>query len=262
MPPYRPKKRLGQNFLIDDSISRKIIESIDPQPGDQVVEIGPGQGALTEHLLNKSCLVTAVEFDRDLIPALKAKFGKRDNFKLHAGDFLRITAVDLPEKAKIIGNLPYNISTAIIEHLQQFKLQVVCAVFTVQLEVGQRLISPPGKRDYGSLTVLLAASFDIVHLFTIPPQAFSPPPKIHSAVIKLTPVNREPDDFPGFKNFIHGCFKYKRKTLINSMESGLELPKTKCEDMLDRMGFAHNIRAEQLSFDNYVELFKLWRVVR
>jgi 16S rRNA (adenine1518-N6/adenine1519-N6)-dimethyltransferase len=131
MPGYRPKKRLGQNFLVDESISQKIVQALDLKPGDQVVEIGPGRGALTDYLLQAECQVTAIEFDRDLIPMLKARFKKHPNFNLIAADFLKVTGDDLPLKAKFIGNLPYNISTAIIERFYDFKDILTCAVFTV-----------------------------------------------------------------------------------------------------------------------------------
>ena len=259
MSGYRPKKRLGQNFLVDESISQKIVQALDLKPGDQVVEIGPGRGALTDYLLQAECLVTAIEFDRDLVPMLKARFKKHPNLNLIAADFLKVTSSNLPTKAKFIGNLPYNISTAIIEKLYEFKEILTCAVFTVQAEVAQRLISPPGNRDFGSLTIIMGIGFTITELFKIPPRAFKPSPKVNSSVIQLIPFDHKIADFENFKAFVRGCFIHKRKTLANSMESGLNIPKQLCEDMIKGIGYDLKIRAEQLTITDYTRLFNLWR---
>lgn len=258
MSPYRPKKRLGQNFLTDEKAARNIVKAINPQPGDHVVEIGPGTGALTEYLLHEECVVTAIEFDRDLIPILKARFGKHRNLMLVAKDILRVSIGDLPERAKIIGNLPYNISTVIMEKLFDFKPLIELAVFTVQAEVAQRVTASSGSRDYGSLTVIMNAGFDISRVFDIPAKAFNPVPQVDSSVIKLTPIQNEPEDFENFKVFIRGCFKQKRKTLVNSMQLGLNVPKTSCEALIKEAGHKDDVRAEQLSFDDYLKLYRLW----
>jgi 16S rRNA (adenine1518-N6/adenine1519-N6)-dimethyltransferase len=260
MPGYRPKKRLGQNFLVDDTISERIVKALDPKPGEQVVEIGPGRGALTGYLLQSGCRVTAIEFDRDLVPMLKAKFKNESNLNLIAADFLHIAADDLPDPLKIIGNLPYNISTVIIEKLHDFTAGLIDAVFTVQTEVAERLISSAGNRNYGSLTVIMNVEFNAAELFRIPPRAFKPSPKINSSVIRLTPLRREIADFENFKTFVRGCFKHKRKTLANSMESGLNLPKQQCEDMITGIGYDLKVRAEQLTVNDYLRLFASWRV--
>lgn len=258
MSHYRPKKRLGQNFLIKEKLALRIVESIKPQPGDQVVEIGPGMGALTRHLLSRECLVTAIEFDRDLTPILEANFGEDRNLSIVEKDVMKITRDELPASFKLIGNLPYNISTAICEMLFDFKESLEIAVFTVQTEVANRLLASPGVRDYGSLTVIMKAGFDVTHLFNIPPKAFRPEPKVDSSVVKITPIKRDYDDFDNFKSFIRGCFRQKRKTLANSMQIGLDIPKDICEGMIENAGHRIDIRAEQLSFDEYMELYGLW----
>ncbi len=258
MSPYRPKKRLGQNFLVKENIAAKIVEAIDPHPGENVVEIGAGMGALTRYLLERECNVTAVEFDRDLVPMLEANFGGDKNLKIVSRDVMKITAGDLPDKAKIIGNLPYNISTALIEKLYEFESMVTLAVFTVQTEVANRLIAYPGSRDYGSFSVIMKAGFDTSHLFNISPKAFRPEPKVESSVIKLLPIDGNFDDLENFKTFIRGCFRQKRKTLANSMQIGLNIPKDVCEGLIERAGHMIDIRAEQLSFDEYMELYGLW----
>jgi len=259
MSIFRAKKRLGQNFLIDESIAARIVQALDPQPGDSVVEIGSGRGALTECLLREGCAVTAIEFDRDLIPILRAKFRQEKKITIIAGDFLKIAADKLPPKMKIIGNLPYNISTVILERMFEFRTAMETAVFTVQSEVAYRLTTRSGSRDYGSLSVIMAAGFDIERLFDINPKSFKPVPEVMSSVIKLNPVDRMPEDFDEFKFFIRACFRQKRKTLNNSMQLGLNLPKYDSMSLIDRAGFEKDIRPERLTFDDYVKLYKIWQ---
>jgi 16S rRNA (adenine1518-N6/adenine1519-N6)-dimethyltransferase len=259
MSTFRAKKRLGQNFLVDNSIATRIVQALNPQPGDSIVEIGSGQGALTGHLLTTGCFVIAVEFDRDLIPILKAKFGHEKNFTIIAKDFLKINPDELPVKMKLIGNLPYNISTVILERLFEFRPAIINAVFTVQSEVADRLTTPSGNRDYGSLSVIMAAGFDIELLFEIDPESFKPVPEVMSSVIKLNPIDRMPDDFDEFKSFIRACFRQKRKTLNNSMQLGLNLPKNNSMSLINKAGFKKDIRPEQLTFDDYMKLYKTWQ---
>jgi 16S rRNA (adenine1518-N6/adenine1519-N6)-dimethyltransferase len=258
MPGTKAKKRLGQHFLVDKNIAYRIVNSIGPQPGDNVAEIGPGRGVLTNILLENECHVSAIEFDRDMIAFLESKFGDRYNFRIIEKDFLKISSAELPENIKIIGNIPYNITTAILEKLFEFKKAISKAVFTIQSEVADRLTAAPGIRAYGSFTVIMTAGFDIRALFNISPKAFRPVPAVASTVIKLTPVDREPEDFENFKAFIRGCFKQKRKTLSNSMQLGLNLPKQDCENLIEKIGKVNNIRPEQLSFNDYVDLYNLW----
>jgi len=259
MSTFRAKKRLGQNFLKDDSVAVRIVQALNPRPGDNVVEIGPGRGALTEYLSREGCLVTAVEFDRDLIPMLKAKFRQNNNINILAGDFLKISASELPRHMKIIGNLPFNISTVILDRLFEFRSAIETAVFTVQSEVADRLIARCGIKDYGSLSVIMAAGFDIELLFKIGPESFKPVPEVMSSVIKLIPADRMPDDFGKFRSFIRACFRQKRKTLKNSMQLGLNLPKYDSMSLIDRAGFSKDIRPEQLTFDDYMKLYRIWR---
>jgi len=259
MSPFRAKKRLGQNFLVDNSVAARIVQALEPQPSESVVEIGSGQGALTEYLLREGCTVTAIEFDRDLIPILRAKFRQDKNITIIAGDFLKIDASKLPPKMKIIGNLPYNISTVILERLFEFRSAIETAVFTVQAEVADRLTARTGNRNYGSLSVIMAAGFDIELLFTIKPESFKPVPGVISSVIKLKPADRIPEDLEELKYFIRACFRQKRKTLNNSMQLGLNLPKYDSMSLIEKAGFKNDIRPEQLTFDNYMRLYRIWQ---
>jgi len=258
MSQAKAKKSLGQHFLTDGNIAYRIVKTLNPQPGEDIVEIGSGKGALTAIMVKKECHVTAIEFDRDLIPVLERKFSNMSNFTLLPKDFLTITSADLPDKFKLIGNIPYNITTVILEKLFEFKEAISEAVFSVQSEVADRLTANPGTRANGSFTIIMHAGFDIKTLFKIHPKAFKPVPAVDSAVIKLKPVSREPEDFDSFKAFIRGCFKQKRKTLNNSMQLGLNLPKKDCENMIEQIGKPGNTRSEQLSFDDFLSLYKLW----
>ena len=239
-----------------------MVNSINPKSGEQVVEIGPGKGALTRFLLEKGCRLTVVEFDRDMISFLKKKFSGYENLTIIGQDFLKLTVEDLPVKMKIIGNIPYNITTAILEKLLEFKDNIPEAVFTVQSEVAQRLTASAGTRQYGSFSLIMAAGFDIKTLFHIPPAAFKPSPAVDSTVIKIIPANRQPENFDGFKRFIRGCFKQKRKTLANSMRLGLNIPKKVSENLIVSLGKDKNVRPEQLTFDDYLNLCRLWRDLR
>ena len=260
MPPYKAKKRLGQNFLVDKQIAGRIVDSLDPKTGENIVEIGPGRGALTELLLARGCRVTAVEFDRDLIPGLESKFGKSQRFRLLGKDILKVSPEELPSTMKIIGNLPYNISTAIMERLYLYKASLMQAVFTVQMEVAERLTADIGGSSYGSFTLIIQTSFQVERLFNIAPPAFRPKPAVTSTVIRLRPQDNEPGEFEKFKLFLRGCFRQKRKTLANSMQIGLDLPKTTCEGLIGEAGFDLAIRPEQLTLENYISIYNLWRI--
>jgi 16S rRNA (adenine1518-N6/adenine1519-N6)-dimethyltransferase len=259
MSTIKARKRLGQHFLMDKRIARRIVRAIDPQPGDSVIEIGPGKGALTSILLEIGCRVTAVEFDRDMTAHLRAGFGNNSKLRIIENDFLKVSFAEMPEKIKLIGNIPYNITTSILEKLFDYREILIAAVLTVQSEVADRLAAPPGNRAYGSFTVIMKAGFEIKKMFNINPRAFKPIPEIDSTVIKLASIDRMPEDFENFKAFIRGCFKQKRKTLANSMQLGLNLPKQDCEGMIKKIGKSENIRAEQLAFEDYSVLYNIWR---
>ena len=253
----KAKKSLGQHFLTDIRIAHRIVRSLNPQAGDQVIEVGPGKGILTGILLEHGCRVKAVELDNELVAYLEKKFPQADNLELRAGDFLNFEAGEQFFNLKIVGNLPYNIATAVIARMFIFKPFLTEAVFMVQEEVARRLTAASGGRDNNAFALIMAAGFDIKILFKVAPTAFRPRPKVMSAVIKLKPVNREPEDFEGFKVFLRGCFRHKRKTLVNSMQNGLDLPKNYCKELVARLGKSPDIRAEQLSFEDYINLYRM-----
>ena len=253
MPYLKAKKRFGQHFMTDRRLAARIVKALNPAAGEEVVEIGPGKGILTELLLESNCRVTAIELDRELVAYLREKFEKNKLVTIINRDFLKIGLDELPSQMKLIGNIPYNISTAILEKLLDFRKSITCAVLTLQAEVADRLTARPGSRTYGSFTVIMAAAWMIKRLFSIKPGAFRPAPAVMSAAIKLEPGSLELNDPAAFNSFVRSCFYHKRKTLSNSMQSSLELPKN-----IVALGRELDVRAEQLGLDNYLQLFKLW----
>jgi 16S rRNA (adenine1518-N6/adenine1519-N6)-dimethyltransferase len=183
------RKRFGQHFLVDRAAIEAILDAIDPRTGDRLVEIGPGTGALTAPLLARIGSMDAVEIDRDLAASLRRRWGER--LRLHEQDVLRFdfgALVEAPSKAvlRLVGNLPYNISSPLLVHLMQFTGCVIDQHFMLQKEVVDRIVATPGG-DMGRLTVLLQACYDVQTLLNVPPEAFDPPPKVESSVIRMVP---------------------------------------------------------------------------
>ena len=184
----RPRKRFGQHFLVDRMAVAAIVEAIAPRPGDRLVEIGPGTAALTAPLLERVGTMDAVEIDRDLAAGLRRRFGER--LRVHEGDALAFDFAALAgggrERLRLVGNLPYNISSPLLLHLREFTAHVVDQHFMLQKEVVDRIVAEPGG-DMGRLTVLLQAWYEVQSLFDVPPEAFDPPPKVESSVIRMLP---------------------------------------------------------------------------
>jgi 16S rRNA (adenine1518-N6/adenine1519-N6)-dimethyltransferase len=242
-------RRLGQHFLIRKSILDRIAAAACPEPGTTVVEIGPGKGALTEHLLSRADRVIAIEVDPVLVHYLQQKF--RDNPKLTIinADVLK---VDLGQwgPVTIAGNLPYYITSPIFERVLSIGTLLQNAVFLVQKEVAARVAASPGSRDYGYLTVQTRLMGDPKLLFEVPPAAFHPPPKVDSAVVQLTPHARVAiADRQDFLEFAGVCFRHKRKTLRNNL---IEKYDKTLIDSLPEVGK----RAEQLSLEEFIALYQ------
>ncbi|MEE9555417.1 MAG: 16S rRNA (adenine(1518)-N(6)/adenine(1519)-N(6))-dimethyltransferase RsmA [candidate division Zixibacteria bacterium] len=254
------KRRFGQNFLTDPKKAAKLVDSLEIREGETVIEIGPGTGILTQRLLDKGADLVAVELDRDLIPALQERFGSFNRFRLMEDDIIDVDPTTLsPSGFKVIGNLPYNISGAVVEWLIEYFGLIDLAVITVQKEVADRLRADHGCRDYGSLTVLARSFFDISRLFNIPPGCFSPKPKVISTVLRFWPDKKLADEilYPDFKNFIRGCFFQKRKKLTNSLAAALGKDKNIIEKRLRTLGKTNDCRAEELSLSEFYDLYRL-----
>lgn len=242
-------RRFGQHFLIRRSILEQIAEAACLHPDWTVVEIGPGKGALTEHLLPRCSRLFALEIDQVLVHYLQQKFRARDQFHVIHSDVLK---VDLGQwgPVAVVGNLPYYITSPIIEQVLALGTLLLNAVFLVQKEIAERMAAPPGSSQYGYLSVRCQIASRPELLLTVPPDAFRPPPKVDSAVVRLS--NRETPlvaDATAFLQFASACFRQKRKTLRNNLSSMYD------REILSRQPEAQ-LRAEQLSVE---QLADLWR---
>ena len=221
MQQVTPKKALGQHFLTDEEIARRIVDSLQAS-SHQVLEIGPGMGVLTRYLLQRSDInLRVVEIDRESVAYLQQHFPALVN-RILSADFLKLPLADLyPDSVCIIGNFPYNISSQILFKILENKDLVPETVGMFQKEVAERVASAPGKKMYGILSVLLQAFFDIEYLFTVHEHSFNPPPKVKSAVIRITrnPEKKLHCDETLFKNVVKTAFNQRRKTLRNSLKT-------------------------------------------
>jgi 16S rRNA (adenine1518-N6/adenine1519-N6)-dimethyltransferase len=246
---HRARKRFGQNFLRSTFIITKIIEAIAPQAHESFLEIGPGLGALTLPLLQYVPHLFAVEIDRDLIAHLERYHPK---LTLHGGDALKMDYHQWGKNLRIIGNLPYNISTPLLFHLQNFSSSIQDMHFMLQKEVVDRLAAPPNTRDYGRLSVMMQHRFQVTSLFEVPPEAFEPPPKVQSAVVRLVPHPQgiwSMTDERFFAQVVTQAFSQRRKTLRNTL-SPLIVDKA----WEKNTNFDLNRRAETLTIEEYIEL--------
>lgn len=247
----RAKKHLGQHFLKDQAIAERIAESLTGHGGyDHVLEIGPGTGVLTQFLIPKwQGKLTLVELDRESVAYLKDHFPKK-SYNLIEGDFLKLSLPIIEASPfAVIGNFPYNISSQIFFRVLDLKDKVPEVVGMIQKEVADRLVSPPGNKQYGILSVFLQAYYDLEYLFTVEPHVFIPPPKVRSAVIRLKRNGTEAlaCDEAMFRRVVKQGFQNRRKTLRNALKP-LNLPLSEISDeVLSK-------RAEQLSVDDFVQL--------
>lgn len=254
MQNVRPKKALGQHFLTDLNVARRIADTIDGFTDLPIVEVGPGMGVLTQFLVEKGCDLTVVEIDTESVAWLKANMPALDGHILEA-DFLRLDLGELfnGRKMCVIGNYPYNISSQIFFHILQWRNLVVCCSGMLQKEVAERLAAPPGTKARGILSVLLQAWYDVEYLFTVDEHVFNPPPKVKSGVVKLTRnnVNTLGCDEALFRTVVKTTFGQRRKTLRNSLKGLLPAG----APMPDSPLLA--LRPEQLSVSQFIELTNL-----
>lgn len=223
MPADRARKRFGQHFLHDPGVIRRIVEAIDPGPGRAILEIGPGRGAITEALVASGAALTAVEIDRDLAAGLTATYGEQ--LRLVTADILDFRLDSLPTRpVRVVGNLPYNISTPVLFHLMAQLDQIEVMVFMLQREVAERIAAEPDNKTYGRLTVNMQLSCDVRYLFTVPRGAFNPPPKVTSAVVALTPKPTRPaPEVRGvLDKLLVQAFSRRRKRISNALAGYLD----------------------------------------
>jgi 16S rRNA (adenine1518-N6/adenine1519-N6)-dimethyltransferase len=257
MPTVRPKKRFGQHFLRDMRVVERIAAAFAPQPADHVVEIGPGEGVLTHALVGRVARLDLVELDRDLAAQLSQTYADAPAITVHQADALKFDfrALAAPgETLRLIGNLPYNISTPLLFHALAQAESVRDMLFMLQKEVVERLSAAPGGKDYGRLSVMVQWRCRVEKLFTVPPGAFHPPPKVDSAVVRLTPHARPPvavRDPETFARVVQAAFAQRRKTLRNSLKGVVSA------EAMSALGIDPIRRAETLSLQEFAALSNL-----
>jgi 16S rRNA (adenine1518-N6/adenine1519-N6)-dimethyltransferase len=256
----RAKKSLGQHFLVDPLIVSRIIEALNPRAGETVLEIGPGQGVLTLPLVNSDAIIIAIELDRRLAPELEKVFKDRANFRVIEADILAIDPAEVGlERFSLVGNLPYNITTPVMDWLLKYYLAIDKAVLMMQREVAERVSSPPAKRARSSISVLTSLCYDSEIICDVPPESFKPPPKVDSAVVRFVRHDREYDikDMARFEKFVRFCFASKRKSLLNNLNSAYPIKRDELEKIITEKCGAPKIRAEQLDLETMIDLSRL-----
>ncbi len=251
---HKARKRFGQNFLHDPGVIRRIVSAVAPSPGQRLVEIGPGQGAITKELLKVAGRLDAVELDRDLIVPLARMCGDLGELQIHCADALKFDFHQLVEEGqslRVIGNLPYNISTPILFHLLDQLDCIQDMHFMLQKEVVDRMAAEAGSKAYGRLSVMLQLKCDVMPLFDIGPGAFKPAPKVSSAFVRLQPHPKpvvQIDDYAVFSQVVTQAFAQRRKTLRNSLRELIDA------DAMQALGIDPVIRAERLTLDEFAAL--------
>jgi len=250
---HQARKRFGQNFLHDPGVIERIVRSINPKPDDQMVEIGPGLGALTEELLAVNPRLQVVELDRDLIPVLRTKFFNYPDFRIHEADALKFDFSELAQDGplRIVGNLPYNISTPLIFHLLEQSGVVKDMHFMLQKEVVQRLAAGPGDNHYGRLGIMAQYFCKVQPLFEVGPGAFRPAPKVDSAIVRLVPHEQLPHparDLATLQMVVRTAFNARRKTLRKSLGNLVSV------EELQALGINDGLRPENLSLAEFVAI--------
>jgi 16S rRNA (adenine1518-N6/adenine1519-N6)-dimethyltransferase len=254
---HTPRKRFGQNFLHDHTIIYNIISSIQAKPDQRWVEIGPGQGALTEPLLKQGVSLEVVELDRDLVALLREKFKQYPNLKIHSADALRFdfsALADNDTKLRVIGNLPYNISTPLMFHLLDNAYCIEDMHFMLQKEVVDRICAAPGSKKYGRLSVMMQYYCATELLFDVPPESFNPAPQVMSAIVRLVPHRQPPvavNDIAKLNRVVTQAFSQRRKTLRNSMK------KLIAEEEIVALGIDPTLRAENITLAEFASLSNL-----
>ena len=249
------RKRFGQNFLHDARVLGDIIDSIAPAAGDTMVEIGPGLAAMTDLLLKSLPHMHVVELDRDLVARLEKRY-PRDKLTIHSGDALKFDFGHIPvpegKKLRVVGNLPYNISSPLLFHLAEFAPMVQDQHFMLQKEVVERMVAEPGTKAYSRLSVMLQWRYRMALMFIVPPDAFDPPPKVDSAIVRMIPIeNPLPCDAARLEAVVQKAFSQRRKVIRNCV-AGMFTP-----EQLVAAGINPQDRPETVSVEAYVALANL-----
>lgn len=241
---HQPRKRFGQNFLVDHRIINQIISTISPKNDDSIVEIGPGKGAITFPLLEYLDHLSVIEIDRDLVSMLELE--EQEKLTIYQSDALTFDFSQISNKIRVIGNLPYNISSPLLFHLLDYRDQIVDMTFMLQKEVVDRIVAPPGNKTYGRLSVMMQAFYEVELMFVVPKESFEPQPKIESAILYLK-TKEQPlvKNSKPLEEIVKLAFSQRRKTLKNCLKSVLNQSQTEID---------LSQRAEMLSTENFVTL--------
>ena len=243
---HKARKRFSQNFLVDDQIVNRIVATISPKKSDNIIEIGPGKGAITFPLLEHLDHLSVIEIDRDLISFLKLK--KQDKLTIYEADALKFDYGLISNNLRIVGNLPYNISSPLLFRLLSSKNQIIDMTFMLQKEVVDRIVAKHGSKTYGRLSVMMQTFFEVESMFTVPKESFDPQPKIESAILYLkTRTKPLTENIKLLEKIVKISFSQRRKTLKNCLKSILSQEQTKID---------LSQRAEMLSVENFITLMK------
>ena len=260
------KKKYSQNFLLDENIIDKIVQSADISSESYVIEIGPGFGALTKHLVNKSKKLLLYEIDEELIPHLDKLFESNDNIHIEHKDFLKVENIDRDidefldgsRDVVLVSNLPYHITTPIIMKILEESKKIHRLVLMMQLEVAKRLTSKPNTKDYNALSIIIQDQTDAKYLFKVPKTVFQPRPNVDSAVIRLDVLQNHDKDLL-FYRFVHHCFSQRRKTLVNNLYSNYGVEKDKISMLLNDLLIDDKIRAEALDLNKIKDVYNKFK---
>ncbi len=260
LPPHRARKSLGQNFLVDRNLQEKIVAAIDPTPSDEVLEIGPGMGALTRHLVERVGRLILVELDDGLVARLRDTYGENDRVTIVHGDILE-TELEMvsadPARLKVIGNIPYNITTPIIFHLLERRPRPAVIVLMVQKEVGERLLAAPGGRTYGALAVGVRVIADVEKVLNIPRTAFRPMPNVDSTVIRIVPHDPprlDANTETSVRILTRAAFGQRRKQFQRILRDAFGLSTDEVEHLAATTGFDLVARPETFSPQQFISL--------
>lgn len=251
MARHRARKRFGQHFLTDPGVIDAIIRAVHPTSDDVVVEIGPGQGAITDALARNAGHLHAVELDRDLVARLRHQYEGNSKVTVHEADALQFDFSSLGDQLRVVGNLPYNISTPLLFHLLKYRDRILDMHFMLQKEVVARMAASPGSKAYGRLGIMLGCHLNVESLFDVEREAFDPPPDVTSAVVRLDPL---PDDTYEIKNeaglstLVATAFMQRRKTLRNALKKEVDAAD------FEALGIDAGVRPEQVSIADYIRL--------
>ncbi|MFH1687680.1 MAG: 16S rRNA (adenine(1518)-N(6)/adenine(1519)-N(6))-dimethyltransferase RsmA [bacterium] len=253
----RAKKSLGQNFLISEAVISRIIDLVDPRPGQTIVEIGPGLGALTRPLVASGATIVGVELDRDLAAILQREFVDSDSVTIVNQDILAGDPDELCRAASaiLVGNLPYNITSPVLDWMFNHRARFSRAILMMQKEVAERVAGQPGSKNWAPLSIFLQCHFRITYQLTVGPRSFRPSPAVSSAVLEFVRLPRPLIDVTThFETVVRQAFHQRRKMLINNLCPAIVRSSGELRRILEELGFDHKIRAEQLSIDQFHQL--------